>query len=91
MINQNRFAQYSNAEQLEALQKAIQFISSSLRLESFTLAPNTPAGVLPRVIAVSLDVPEKGNKLVIANLCDLGFKKMRREGRKINSWDSFSS
>ena len=84
------FSRFSNAEQLESLQKAISFISPSLRLQNFDLKGGAN-GTLPRVTAVTLRVPEKGNKLVIANLLNIGFRRLRREGKKAQSWDSFSA
>ena len=84
-----RFLKYSNAEQLDSLQIAISFISPELDLRDFTLDSST-AGTLPRVKAVTLHVREKGNKLVIANLQNIGFRKLRREGKKILPCDPFS-
>ena len=84
------FSRFSNAEQLESLQKAISFISPSLRLQDFTLEGGAN-GTLPRVKAVTLRVPEKGNKLVVANLLNIGFRRLRRESKKAQSWDPFSA
>ena len=85
----SRFAAYKNSSELESLQMAVSFISPTLMLNNFTLdCSGTDA--LPRVKAVTLKVPEKGNKLIIANLKNIGFRKIRRESEKINSWDPFS-
>lgn len=86
----SNFPKYKNAAELDGLQKAISFISPKLKMDSFTLDSSTN-GSLPRVKAVTLYVPEKGNKLIISNLMNIGFRKIHRESRKLCPWDPFSS
>lgn len=84
----SNFSRFLNNAELEALQKAISFISPSLRLEEFILTDT--GGPLPRAKAVTLRLKEKGNKLTIANLQNLGFRRLRKEGRKVRPWDPFT-
>lgn len=86
----SNFARFENAAELESLQQAISFISPDLKLTDFTLDCSAPTA-LPRVKAVTLKVPEKGNKLIISNLMNIGFRKLRRESEMLAPWDPFSS
>lgn len=85
----SNFSKFENAAELESLQQAVSFICHELQLQEFTLdCSDTHA--LPRVKAVTLRVPEKGNKLVISNLENIGFRKLRKKAEKLSPWDPFS-
>lgn len=86
----SNFSRFENSAQLESLQQATSFISPDLKLTAFTLDCSRPTA-LPRVKAVTLKVPEKGNKLIISNLMNIGFRKLRKEAEMLAPWDPFSS
>ena len=75
------FEEYSNSNDLEALDAAIKAIDPELKLSIFTLAGD-------KAVRAGLFIMEKGNKKIINKLYALGFEKTLRE--KSNRYNYYS-